>query len=38
MRKNRKFNEYELSLIITECLLWVGIVVSILMILSPFLV
>lgn len=34
----RKPNEYELSLIVTECLLWAGIVLSLIMILSPFLV
>jgi hypothetical protein len=34
----RKFNSYEWSLIITECLLWVGIVLSLLLIASPFLV
>ena len=32
----KKFNSYELSLIFTECLLWVGIVLSLFMISAPF--
>ena len=32
----RKFNSYEWSLIITECLLWLGFAMATAMILSPF--
>jgi hypothetical protein len=31
-------NDYEWSLVITECLLWAGIALSIIMVLSPFIV
>lgn len=32
----RKLNEYELSLVLTECLLWAGIVLSLFLISAPF--
>jgi hypothetical protein len=34
----RNMNDYEWSLVITECLLWAGIALSIIMVLSPFIV
>ena len=32
----KKFNNYEWSLIVAECLLWLGIVLSLILISAPF--